>query len=370
MSREVIRLLHVFSTFAVGGPQSRFATLANALGNKYHHQVIAMDGRYHAAKLLDHDAPVTCIPLNYEKGNARTSLPLFRHTLKQINPHRLITYNWGSIEWGLINLWRPIPHVHLEEGFGPEEIHSQIPRRVWMRRLALSRTPTIMVPSHHLYDIATKIWRFPAKRVHYLPNGVNIDRFHHQPDATLLQRWQLDPEQQCIIGTVTALRAEKNLSRLLRAFTELKSNRPLRLVIIGDGPMRATLESEAQQLGIADQVLFLGHMDQPEHLISAFQIYALSSDTEQMPLGILEAMAAGVAVASVDVGDVRRMVSEPNQSYVSGTDNNALCQNLNRLIDDPALCNQLGLANHEKAMQEYDLKLMLSRYDALFSTNR
>ena len=87
----------------------------------------------------------------------------------------------------------------------------------------------------------------------------------------------------------------------------LDTSLPVRLVIAGDGAERATLEQFAQELGISDRVVFTGHM-LPEAVLGSFDVFALSSDTEQMPNAVLEAMAARLPVASVDVGDVKDMV--------------------------------------------------------------
>ena len=111
-----------------------------------------------------------------------------------------------------------------------------------------------------------------------------------------------------IIGTVAALRAEKNLARLLRAFHLAVQDTPGRLVVIGDGPERAALEALASKLGVADRVFWAGHVPDPAELIKAFDIFAMSSDTEQMPISLLEAMAAGLPTAATDVGDIKQML--------------------------------------------------------------
>ena len=104
-----------------------------------------------------------------------------------------------------------------------------------------------------------------------------------------------------------------------------------RLVIIGDGPERQTLERLAAELGIADRVRFAGHVAAPAAEYARFDVFALPSDTEQMPLSVLEAMAAGLPVVSTDVGDVRAMVAEENAPLLVPKDDAALAA-LDRLI--------------------------------------
>ena len=75
-----------------------------------------------------------------------------------------------------------------------------------------------------------------------------------------------------------------------------------RLVICGDGSERQALEAAARANNIVDQVVFTGYLDKPELALAGFDIFAMSSDTEQMPYGLLEAMSAGLPVAATDVG--------------------------------------------------------------------
>ena len=121
-----------------------------------------------------------------------------------------------------------------------------------------------------------------------------------------------------MIGTVAPLRPEKNIGRLLRAFAVLECSRPLRLVVAGDGGERGSLERLAAGLGIADRVIFTGQVA-PESVLGTFDIFAMSSDTEQMPNALLEAMAASRAIAAVDVGDVKSIVCEDNREFIVDT---------------------------------------------------
>ena len=89
-------------------------------------------------------------------------------------PDLLLTYNWGAIEWALADRIRPVcPHLHVVDGFGPEEARAQLPRRVWLRRLALSGRTTVVVPSQSLRALATAVWGLNPGRVRHIPNGVD-----------------------------------------------------------------------------------------------------------------------------------------------------------------------------------------------------
>jgi glycosyltransferase involved in cell wall biosynthesis len=169
-----------------------------------------------------------------------------------------------------------------------------------------------------------------------------------------------------VIGTVAALRAEKNLARLLRAFALLAGDLPASMVIVGDGPERGSLEGLAAELGVAGRVRFAGHKVQPAKEYAGFDVFALSSDTEQMPLSVLEAMAAGLPVAATDVGDVRDMLAEANGPYVVQKDDAAMAEALRRLLTNPDLRLRLSVANRTKAERDYDQERMFATYAEVF----
>jgi glycosyltransferase involved in cell wall biosynthesis len=348
-------LLHVYPTFDVGGAQMRFAHLANHFGSRYRHRVVAMNGGTAARALIRSDVDLDIVDLPVRRGDTLASVRLFRRTLAQLSPSLLVTSNWGSIEWAMANLDRRIPHVHMEDGFGPEEADRQLPRRVWTRRLFL-RGSTVVLPSRKLFDIASRIWRLPPQRLLYVPNGVDCSRF--QAGGA--------PPAEPIIGTVAALRAEKNLARLIDAFASVAAGRPARLVIVGDGPQMADLRQKVDELGLATRVTFTGNRHDPEVLLPTFSVFALSSDTEQMPLSVLEAMAAGLPVASTDVGDVRTMVSPENTPYIVAKESSALAGAIEGLLEHPDIAQSIGAANRRKAHAEFDQSQMFAAYGRLF----
>jgi len=365
MAPQLRRLLHVFSTFRVGGPQVRFALLANALGAKYEHLIVSMDGSADTLKHLSAEVDAKMIEGSHKDLPFYRRLQAYRGLLHSLHPDQLITYNWGAIEWALANLKPVCPHIHIEDGFGPEESHRQLARRVWTRRLALWRQSLVVVPSRTLFEMASHTWKLPRKRLLYLPNGVNCQRFSAKPDQALLSRLSL-PGDRPLVGTVTALRPEKNLSRLIHAFAAARQAQVSHLVIIGEGAERVRLESLVKQLGLQQEITFTGHIADPARVLGALDIYAISSDTEQMPYGVLEAMACGLPVAGVDVGDVKTMVAHKNQIFISPKDINRLAQSLRTLVADSALRQSLGQANQFKVREHFGETQMIAAYDRLF----
>lgn len=353
-------LLSVFSTFAVGGPQVRFTQIANHFGRRYRHVVSAMDNVFDCAAELNPNLDVQLLGLEVRKGKMLDNRRRFRKLLRSIRPDCLVTNNWGTIEWGLANWPHLVRHIHIEDGFGPEEVTRQLPRRVLTRRIVLCGS-TIVVPSRQLQMVATQIWKLNCERVLYVPNGVNCERFAKSGIEPLVAR-----DGTPTIGTVAALRREKNLSRLLDAFRMIREGRSCRLVIAGDGPERSALETHATNLGLANNVVFTGYTRDTERVYSGIDIFMLSSDTEQMPTSVLEAMAAGLPIVSTNVGDVAAMVAQENSSFVVPKEAAALAGAAIKLLDDDKLRLSVGRANRVRVATEFAQDRMIATYGSLF----
>ena len=354
-----IHVLWAFSSFALGGPQRRFLTLAAALGPQYRHSVFAMDGNYAAAEAADETIPLTLLNAGIEKGGfiSRANIGVMRGLIDDCKPDVLATTNWGAIEWFMANRGRAaLPHLHFEDGFGPDERpDAQNPKRVWMRRVLFrSRKAQFIAPSQVLSDVYETVWKVHPRRVSLIPNGVDCGAFStgHRP-----------VDHKVMIGTVAALRAEKRIDRLIDAFAKAKLS-DAELMIVGDGPERASLEAQAQTLNI--RAHFVGAQDDVAPFLRRMDVFAMSSDTEQMPISLVEAMAAGLPVVATDVGDTMRMVCVANTPFVAPLDAQILGNNMRDLASNPALRLELGDANAQKARAEYDLDTMVARYDAVF----
>jgi glycosyltransferase involved in cell wall biosynthesis len=354
-------LLHVFPSFSVGGAQVRLAKLANRFGSRWRHAVVALDGRTECLERIDPDVPFEILPSPLRPGQSLPARLLsIGAFLRRVRPDLLITSNWGSIEWAMARLAMPtLPHLHTEDGFGPEESLGQFQRRILTRRLAL-RWSEVVLPSRILLRSAIDQWRLPPGKIHYVPNGLDLTQF--RPDEARQQ-----DEGDCpIIGTVAALRAEKNLPRLLRAAALLRQEgMTFRLSVLGQGPEREGLEALADASGLQDCITFGGHVADPSSAYRRFDIFALSSDTEQMPFSILEAMATGLPIASTDAGDISVMVSAENKPHVVPQDDAALAASLKPLLTDAALRHRLGAANRVKAQQDFDQEVMFQAHARL-----
>ncbi|HEY0833315.1 MAG TPA: glycosyltransferase, partial [Azospirillum sp.] len=166
---------------------------------------------------------------------------------------------------------------------------------------------------------------------------------------------------------VGGLRAEKNLGRLLRVMARLPADLPVHAVIVGDGPERAELERAAAP-GLAGRVTFLGGHARPEALLPWFDVFVLPSDTEQMPLSLLEAMATGLPAVATDVGDVRAVVAAENHAFiVPKHDEAAFADRLAALLRDAEGRRAVGRANRLRAERHFAAETMVAAYDTLYA---
>lgn len=355
-------LFHVFPSFATGGAQMRFAAFANHYGTRFRHAVLAMDGCLDCRERISPDLDISYHTVRATRHGLVGNVRRFRAILRAIRPDVLVTSNWGTVEWSIAaSTIRGLRHVHTEDGFGPEERTVQLRRRVLARRLLLRRS-VIVLPSRVLWGIATRVWQLDPNQLRYIPNGIDVRRF--------AKGSQQAEDADCpVIGTVAGLRPEKNVGRLIRAFALVRAQTPARLVIVGDGPQREELHRLAAACGVAEWVTFAGHMADPADAYRGWDVFALSSDTEQMPLSVLEAMAAGLPVVATDVGDITQMTARSNTEFLSGVadDEEGLARNLLRMVRCPDRRLSIGLANRSRVEQNYAEEAMFRSYAEVFT---
>jgi glycosyltransferase involved in cell wall biosynthesis len=227
----------------------------------------------------------------------------------------------------------------------------------------LLRRSEVVVPSLTLHHVARTRWKISPERLHYIPNGINCARFAGIVNESARFRAS---DAVPMVGTVAALRPEKNFARLLRAFALVCRERPCNLTIVGDGPERSNVEALAAALGITDRVTLSGHIADPAALYHDFDVFVLASDTEQMPYTVLEAMAAGLPVVVTDVGDIRAMVAEQNKQFVVDRDDRKIAAKLRCVLQDRALARQAGTANAKRARERFDQSVMFGAFAKLY----
>lgn len=358
-SGRVRTLLHAFPTFALGGAEGRLVTLANAFKGRYRHHIVAMDGRMAAADRFHDDVDWQALPFATRYGKGFPNFSACRHILQKLRPDLLITYSWGSMDWVAANIGLGVPHVQVHDGFGPDEVHGQQARRVWTRRLLLGlRGVPVVVPSLTLKRLVSTWW-VPARRTWYIPNGVPMGESGAH-SALLCARTTLT------VGTVAGLRPEKNIARLIKAFAQVARTRPIQLVVVGGGSQLPALQDLAQSLGVAERVEFTGYLEKPLERMRDFDLFALSSDTEQLPIAMLEAMALGIPVVATAVGDVPHVLPAVAHRGLSAVDDAAFTKALEAVLAAQVEWPAWVEAGRIRVREEYPDSLMLQRWADVF----
>jgi glycosyltransferase involved in cell wall biosynthesis len=362
-----VRILHAHSTFALGGKEARAARLMNAFGPAASHAVIsAVPGAFGAreaiARTIAVEIPADAPPLTGSPTPSR----LYRLARYMRRFDLVLTYNWGAMDAVMARrLFGGPPLVHHEDGFNEDEAERLNPARNRYRRIALAGAHRLAVPSKRLEEIALRHWKQAPEKLVRIPNGIALERYAAPLEADAIPGF-VKSSGEIVIGAVAGLRAVKNLPRLVRAFAAMTVPRA-RLVIVGSGPESERIAAEARRLGVGERVLLPGFVADPARYVGLFDVFALSSDSEQYPISLVEAMAAGLPIVATDVGDVPDMVSADNLPLiVHREDEAAFAAALDSLAERDDLRRAIGLANREKATADFDEGRMIARYAALY----
>jgi glycosyltransferase involved in cell wall biosynthesis len=364
---EVPRILHVHSSFDPGGKELRCVRLINAFGAAAFHALVSGEpGQRGAAALIEPMVVWAKFP-----GLKGKPWPWRLKAMAAAMQHYdlVCTYNWGAMDAVMAHtlfadVFRLPPLVHHEDGFNEDEAEARKPGRNLYRRIALGRASALVVPSLTLERIALEEWLQPRTRVRRIPNGIRTRAYAKKPRPDVLPAL-VKRKGELWAGTLAGLRKVKNLPALVRAVAQLPDE--WQLVIAGEGPEREAIAAEAEQLGIEDRVHLPGFVADPAALVGLFDVFALSSQSEQFPISLVEAMAAGLPVVAPAVGDVMEMVAEENRTLiVPPGDELALREALIALAGDPAQRKRIGEANRVRARHEYDETAMIRRYKALY----
>jgi glycosyltransferase involved in cell wall biosynthesis len=204
----------------------------------------------------------------------------------------------------------------------------------------------------------------PAKLAH-VANGIDTTRFATPADIDSGRRAAGLPPGAFVVGTVGRLAAIKRQDVLIRGFARLAARHAsAHLLIVGDGPKREDLQLLAAGLGVAGKVTFAGYVDGPEQLLGLIDAFALSSDSEGMPLAVLEAWAAGKPVVASRVGGLPELVADGRTGFLfSAGDDLELAERLGRLADNPSLARTLGDAGRALVGERYDARVMADAYE-------
>lgn len=300
--------------------------------------------------------PVATVP---GWAHAATVLELVR-ICRQFRPHVLVAHGFSEHLWGrYAGLLAKVPvMVHVEHNSRERYTRWRLGQAHWLAR----RTARIVGCSEGVRERLLELG-FPADRTIAIPNGIRLEPFAKADTTDFSQRTP---------GIVMSARfaRQKDHVTLLRAVALLREKglRPP-VLLAGGGKARYRHEAEAlcHELGLQDQVRFLGFCDHVPRLLMTHQVCVLSTHYEGMPLSLVEGMAAGCAVVGSAVTGVKEVLDDGiNGRLVPHADPAALAGALEGLLRDPTLAARLGAAARATALDRHSLELMTQRYEDLF----
>jgi len=238
-------------------------------------------------------------------------------------------------------------------------------KRALLQRLLLGRDDLVVAVGESVKQAVVKYEGIPANRVQVVYNGIPVaasDAFDF--DRAAARRELGVPERAFVVIQVARLDATKNHRLALEAFRQLAADFPSALLLlVGDGPERARLESAAVELQLSAKMKFLGSRSDVRRLLSAADVAILTSLSEGIPLSLIEAMAAGLPVVATSVGGVPEVVEHGVTGLLVPSENpSALSDALRSLANDSELRTRLGNSGRKRAIEEFDEERMFAEY--------
>jgi glycosyltransferase involved in cell wall biosynthesis len=224
-------------------------------------------------------------------------------------------------------------------------------------------------------ELQRNVWLSPDSpmrpRSSVIYNGVDIARF--APTRPSVADRLGIPERAFVVGTVGRLAPEKNQLPLIDAVAQLRTaGANVHLMLVGDGPMRATLERAASNRGIAEAVTFTGALSDVRAALRLFDVFVLPSFSETFSNAALEAMAMQVPVILTRTGGAGEMIEDGKEGYILGVDELSprLPDLLNQLRTDHVLRTRMATAAMSRAQQMFSWEGMLNAYQSLLGARK
>jgi glycosyltransferase involved in cell wall biosynthesis len=343
-SRRRLKIAFAAVTNEWGGAEVHSVALASALRQRGHSVSIVQinNGEYEGNAPLA-ELGVAILRVDVSPDPQRAGLVSWVRVLGALRSDVVVlpkgSVSAGSIWLDLIARLAANHVVSIEHSAGPSPLPRERPvfpkprypfgkERYWLSRYyQYLRVYARSILPHRIVCVSddgrvrrVRGYGFSAKKTCVIHNGTDTARYH--PDSALRraarQRWGI-PEGAVVIGTIGRLSHVKGLDDLLDAFAMLRGSSrstETRLVIVGSGPCEADLRADARKRGLENFVVFAGTSDRPWEVHCGFDIFALPSRSEGLPLALLEAIASGVVPVAFDVGGVREILSRPDLGWL------------------------------------------------------
>jgi glycosyltransferase involved in cell wall biosynthesis len=314
------------------------------------------------------------VPLKHLRSRNLRDVAAFRRLLRLVREgrfdvlHAHLTYaaTWGALASRITGV-PCVATLHTGPVEGPAWSAHSVRERLLAFALNRWCSAVVLVSEAARAQHALR-GRLAGHNVCVIHNGVEVDAFASGQRQRVRAELGLSGGQPALLS-VSALRKGKGLEVVLRAMGLLAARWPgLRLLVAGEGALRARLEQQARELGVESQVRWLGLRHDVADLLAASDVFVLASREDAFPTVLLEAMAAGRPVAATRVGGIPEIVAEGETGLLVGPgDPEALAEAIDALLLDPARAAALGEAGRLRARSHFSTTLWVQRLLGLYA---
>lgn len=370
---DIPLIVHLTYAFDYGGLESLMAERINRLPpERYRHAVVSLTRiNPDFARRISRPG-VTLHALDKQAGlSLHTHVALWR-LLRQLQPAVLHSYNLSAIEYAPAALLAGVP-VRVNGAHGREQNDPEGRNRKHnlLRRLMLPFYDVCYANSAAMEVWNREVIGVPVAKSRLLHNGIDAERFLPRAPGAARPFFQ---DGEIVIGTVGRASGVKDHATLLQAFLLLRARLPqlqarLRLAIVGDGPLLASLREQASAAGVADAVWLPGARSDVPDILRSFDVFAMSSIAEGTPGSALEAMASALPVVGTRVGGIPEVVEEGVTGLlVPPSDAQAMAQALEQYLAAPELAQRHGQAGRERVLRKYSMAAMVAAYQEMYDS--
>ena len=365
---------HILHRFDTGGLENGVVNLINHMpAGAYRHMVVALTEVTDFKRRLN-DPGVPCIALHKPPGQGARLYPRLWQLLREHRPAIVHTRNLAALEMQPVAWAARIPgRIHGEHGRDVDDLDGSSVKYQRMRRLYAPFVQRYVALSQDLQGyLADRVGIGPG-RIEQLYNGVDAQRFSPPPGGPLsIPGCPFSPSDHWLVGTVGRMQTVKHQTLLARAFVLALQQQPalrhrLRLVLVGEGPLRAQAQALLAEAGVADLAWLPGERSDVPTVMRGLHAFALPSLAEGVSNTILEAMACGLPVVATRVGGNAELVQHGETGLVVPSDDlPAMAQALCQLAQQPHEAARLGAAGRKAVEARFSLQAMVGAYRRLY----
>lgn len=368
-------IAHVVYRFDIGGLENGVVNLMNRLPEaSWRHAVLALTEVAPALTQRVQRQDVQYLSLHKSSGHLWRLYPRLLQMLRELQPAVVHTHNLAALE-AMVPAWAAgVPaRIHGEHGRSAVDPHGARRRYQWVRRAYSPFVSRYVAVSQDLERYLRDRVGIAADRIVQLYNGVDSHRFHPVVDArAAIADCPFRRPEHWLVGTVGRMDPVKDQSTLARAFVLALEMHPaarnrMRLVMVGEGALRAEAERILQDGGARELAWFAGKRDDIPEIMPGLDCFVLPSQGEGISNTILEAMACAIPVVATRVGGNVELVEDGiTGRLVPAADPSALARALVRYFEDSALAHQHGRAGRDRVEKSFSLDRMVDSYHELY----